>query len=111
MELPHNCSRMKIYIGEEQRIGGVSAYEYIVSAARKNGLAGATAQRAFMGFGAQSRLRTSKVLSLSQDLPVVVEIVDTQEKIDEFYNELEPQLEKGLVTVEEVDVRFYEHIK
>ncbi len=80
---------LRIFIGEADRHHGRPLSEVIVEAARKRGLAGATAWKGFMGFGAHSRMHTAKVLRLSTDLPVIIEIVDTREKIDAFLPELE----------------------
>ena len=98
---------LRIFIGEADRHGGRPLTEVIVETARKRGLAGATAWKGFMGFGAHSRRHTAKVLRLSTDLPVVIEIVDTREKIEAFLPELEGLVGEGLVTLERADVRIY----
>lgn len=98
---------LRIFIGESDRHGGMPLYEWIVSEARRMHLAGATVLRGMEGFGAHSRMHTAKILRLSQDLPIVVEIVDTAERIEEFLSAIEPSIEEGLATVEEVEVRFY----
>lgn len=98
---------LRIFIGEADRHGGRPLSEVIVEAARKAGLAGATAWKGFMGFGAHSRMHTAKVLRLSTDLPVVIEIVDTREKIEAFLPELDQLVGEGLVTLERADVRMY----
>jgi PII-like signaling protein len=98
---------LRIFIGEADRHGGRPLTEVIVETARKRGLAGATAWKGFMGFGAHSHMHTAKVLRLSTDLPVIIEIVDTREKIDAFLPELDDLVAEGLVTLERADVRIY----
>jgi PII-like signaling protein len=82
-------------------------YEWLVFRARELGLAGATVTRGVMGFGANSRIHTAKILRLSEDLPVVIEIVDTREKIESYLETVEGVIEGGLATIEKADVRFY----
>lgn len=98
---------LRIFIGEADRHHGRPLSEVIVEAARARGLAGATAWKGFMGFGAHSHMHTAKVLRLSTDLPVIIEIVDTREKIDAFLPELDGFVTEGLVTLERADVRIY----
>jgi uncharacterized protein len=98
---------LRIFIGEADRHKGRPLSEVIVAAARARGLAGATAWKGFMGFGAHSRMHTAKVLRLSTDLPVVIEIVDVREKIEAFLPELDALVSEGLVTLEKADVRIY----
>ena len=98
---------LRVFIGEADRHHGRPLSEVIVEAARKSGLAGATAWKGFMGFGAHSRMHTAKVLRLSTDLPVIIEIVDTREKIEGFLPELDGLVAEGLVTIERADVRIY----
>jgi uncharacterized protein len=98
---------LRIFIGEADRYAGRPLSEVIVEAARKAGLAGATAWKGFMGFGAHSRMHTAKVLRLSTDLPVIIEIVDIREKIEAFLPELDQLVGEGLVTLERADVRMY----
>jgi len=98
---------LRVFIGEADRRGGRPLSEVIVETARKRGLAGATAWKGFMGFGAHSHMHTAKVLRLSTDLPVIIEIVDTREKIDAFLPELDDLVGEGLVTLERADVRIY----
>jgi len=98
---------LRIFIGEADRHGGRPLSEVIVETARKRGLAGATAWKGFMGFGAHSHMHTAKVLRLSTDLPVIIEIVDTRAKIDAFLPELDDLVAEGLVTLERADVRIY----
>lgn len=109
MELPKRAERLRIFIGENDRTGGQPLYEAIVLRARELGLAGATVLRGAMGFGANSRVHTAKILRLSEDMPLVVEIVDSSEKIDSFLRELDGLICEGLVTREPVEVIFYRH--
>ena len=109
MKLPAEASLLRIFIGESDKAGGRPLYEVIVEEARRQGLAGATVTRGFLGFGANSRIHTAKVLRLSEDLPVVVEIVDAAEKIETFLPCLDGMIEEGLVTLEKVRVIFYRH--
>lgn len=97
-------SLLRIYLGEDDKHHGRPLYEAIVITARERGLAGATVLRGPMGFGAHSRIHTAKVLRLAEDLPVVVEIVDSREKIEEFLDGLEEIIGKSLVTVERVSI-------
>jgi len=98
---------LRIFIGEADRHGGRPLTEVIVETARKRGLAGATAWKGFMGFGAHSHMHTAKVLRLSTDLPVIIEIVDTRAKIDAFLPELDNLVAEGLVTLERADIQIY----
>jgi PII-like signaling protein len=98
---------LRIFIGEEDHSDGRPLYESIVLKAREQGLAGATVLRGPMGFGHSSRLHTAKILRLSQDLPIVVEIVDTKEKITAFLSLLDGMVKGGLVTLEEIQVVRY----
>jgi uncharacterized protein len=98
---------LRIFIGESDRYEGMPLSEWIVREARKFGLAGATALRGLEGFGARSRLHTSKILRLSTDQPVVIEIVDREEKIEAFLPHIDGAIREGLATVERVEVRWY----
>ena len=98
---------LRIFIGEADRCQGRPLYEAIVVKAREMGLAGATVLRGPMGFGHSSRLHTSEILRLSADLPLVIEIVDLQERIDTFLPELDRMMGSGLVTLENVRIRQY----
>jgi len=109
MHLPDHAERLRIYTGENDRRQGRLTYELIVEEARRRGLAGATVLRGVSGFGANSRVHTAKVLRLSEDLPVVVEIIDEPEKIDAFLDFLDLVLSEGLVTRDAVRVHFYRH--
>lgn len=106
-QLPTEAVLLRIFLGESDRHDGQPAYEAIVLAARRHGLAGATVLRGPMGFGASSHLHTAKILRLSADLPMVIEIVDTQEKINGFLPQLDALMGSGLVTLEKVKVWRY----
>jgi len=107
MTLPKDGKLLRIFIGENDKHQGVPLYEWIVREARENGLAGATVLRGLEGYGAHSRLHTAKILRLSSDLPIVVEIVDTEEKIESFLPLIDDAINEGLATVEKVEVRLY----
>lgn len=107
MELPTETLLLRIFLGESDRHGHRPLYEAIVLKAREMHLGGATVIRCSMGFGKSSRLHTTKILRLSDDLPVIVEIVDTEEKINAFLPVLEPMMQAGLVTLEKVRTIFY----
>jgi len=107
MVLPREGHLLRIFIGESDKREGMPLFEWIVRKAREQGLAGATVVRGLSGFGAHSRLHTAKILRLSMDLPVIIEIVDTIDKIDSFLPLVDDAVQEGLATVEKVDVRFY----
>ncbi|MGH9380204.1 MAG: DUF190 domain-containing protein [Thermoanaerobaculia bacterium] len=107
MQLPTQGYLLRIFLGESDRHEGQPLYEWIVLRARERGLAGATVLRGTEGFGRHSRIHTGKILRLSTDLPVVVEIVDSQEKVEAFLAELDGVIHEGLATLERVEVRFY----
>ena len=107
MILPKQGHLLRIYIGERDRHEGKPLYEWIVLKAKESGLAGATVLRGMEGYGTQSRIHTTKILTLSDNLPVVIEIVDTLEKIEEFLPIVDDVIIEGLATVEKVEVRFY----
>ena len=107
MTLPNEAVLLRIYIGESDKWKHQSLYEAIVLAAREAKLAGATVLRGPMGFGKSSRVHTTKILQLSMDLPLVIEIVDTEEKINGFLPLLETMIGGGLVTMETVRVLHY----
>src|SRR5689334_3836141 len=107
MQLPHEATLLRIFIGESDRWEHKPLYEAIVLKAREKQLAGATVLRGPMGFGQSSHLHTAKILRLSEDLPVIVEIVDSEEKINGFLPELERMMGSGLVTMEKVQVLHY----
>jgi PII-like signaling protein len=107
MNLPTDSVLLRIFIGESDRHDGHPLHEAIVLKARELHLAGATVLRGAMGFGKSSRLHTTKILRLSVDLPVVIEIVDSEEKIDAFLPVLEGMIGGGMVTLERVRVLHY----
>ena len=111
MKLSGEAKLLRIFVGEASRHEGEPVYDLIVEEAKKRGLAGATVLRGTVGFGANSRLHTAKILRLSEDLPMVVEIVDEADKIDGFMPFLDEVLEEGLVTQEKVEVVHYRHNK
>ena len=98
---------LRIFIGESDEYDGRPLYEAIVLKAREMGLAGATVLRGPMGFGRSSRLHTTKILRLSEDLPLLIEIVDSEAKIEAFFKDLDGMMGSGLVTTEKVRVRRY----
>ena len=107
MQIPKQAVLLRIFIGEDDRSDGSPLYEAIVLKAREMHLAGATVLRGPMGFGASSRLHTAKILRLSEDLPLVIEIVDSEEKIDGFLPTLDAMMTSGLITLEKVQVLQY----
>jgi len=113
MELKKDAHLLRIFLGEADKVQHSSLYDVIVHEARRLGLAGATVWRGVMGFGPTSRIRTARILDLSTDLPIIVEIVDAEEKIDQFLPVLTDLFETagcgGLVTVEKVTVIRYLH--
>lgn len=107
MNLPPEGQLLRIFIGESDRHEGQPLYEWLVLRAKEQGLAGATVLRGVMGFGASSRIHTSKILRLSMDLPIVVEIVDTHERIAAFIDHVEEAIQVGLMTLEKAEVKIY----
>jgi len=109
MELPQEGCMLRIIIGESSRHQGKHLYEWIVIQARKWGLAGATVTRGMMGYGANSRIKTSSILRLSEDLPVIVELIDEKEILEDFLEIVDPVIGEGLVTMEKMHIRLYRH--
>ncbi|MBI3446266.1 MAG: DUF190 domain-containing protein [Magnetospirillum sp.] len=108
MRIPKDATLLRIFVGEDDRSDGKPLFEAIVLEARHTNLAGATVLRGPMGFGHSSRLRTAKILSLSEDLPMVIEIVDAPERIEAFLPLLEAMMgERGLITLERIQVLRY----
>ncbi|MBA3962162.1 MAG: DUF190 domain-containing protein [Chthoniobacterales bacterium] len=107
MEVPNNAILLRIFIGEADRWRHQPLYEALVIKARELHLAGATVLRGPMGFGKASRMHTAKILRLSMDLPIVIEIVDSEEKINEFLPSLKEMIGGGLATLENVKVIHY----
>jgi PII-like signaling protein len=109
MKLPSEAELLRIFIGESDKYAGRPLYEVIVHEARVRGMAGATVLQGALGFGANSRIHTAKILRLSEDLPVVIEIVDKPERIEAFLPELDRLIQEGLITREKVQVIAYRH--
>ena len=107
MQLPEEGFLLRIFIGEADRYEHKPLYEWIILKAREQNLAGATALRGMMGFGANSAIHTFKIERLSEDLPIVVEIVDTQEKLEAFLELIDPHIKSGLVTLEKARIKFH----
>src|ERR1700748_508936 len=107
MQIPKQALLLRIFFGEDDKLGGRPLYEAIVLKAREMHLAGATVLRGPMGFGASSRLHTAKILRLSEDLPLVIEIVDSEQKINAFLPMLDAMMTSGLITLEKVQVLQY----
>jgi uncharacterized protein len=107
MQVPRDATLLRIFFGEDEKSGHLPLYEAIVLKAREAHLAGATVLRGSIGFGHSSHIHTAKILRLSQDLPIVVEIVDAEEKINAFLETLNGMIGSGLVTLEKVKVLQY----
>lgn len=108
MQLPQEGTLLRVFIGEADKHEGKPLYEWIVLKAREQGLAGATVLRGMMGYGAKTRqIHTFRFDTLSEDLPIIVEIVDTSEKLDTFLEMIEPHIMAGLVTLEKAQVKIY----
>ena len=111
MDVPRDAVLLRIFFGEDDRFEHQPLYEAIVHKAREMHLAGATVLRGPMGFGKSSRMHTAKILRLSMDLPMVIEIVDSEAKIDAFLPALEGMMRGGMVTLERVQVIEYRHVE
>ena len=108
MHLPEQGSLLRIFIGEADHHAGKPLYEWIVLQAREQGLAGATVLRGMLGYGANTRqIHTFKIEALSEDLPIIVEVVDTEENLEKFLDLIIPHIPAGLVTMEKAAVKFY----
>ncbi len=107
MKIPADGKLLRIFIGEADKWEGKPLYEEIVLLAKKSGMAGATAIKGFMGFGCKSHMHTMKLLRLSEDLPIVIEIVDSEEKINQFIPQLDVMVKEGLITLEKANVIMY----
>ena len=107
MQIPHDAVLLRIFFGEDDKHDHLPLYEAIVLKAREMHLAGATVLRGHVGFGHSARIHTTKILRLSQDLPIVVEIVDSEENINNFLPVLDTIMGSGLVTMEKVKVLQY----
>ncbi len=109
MKLPSEAELLRIFIGESDKYDGKPLYQAIVEEARRRGMAGATVLKGSLGFGVHSRIHTAKVLRLSEDLPVVVVIIDKPERIADFLPHLDTMVGEGLITIENVRVIAYRH--
>lgn len=108
MALPEEGYLLRIFIGESDKHAGKSLYEWIVIQAHEQGLAGATVLRGIMGYGANNQvIHTFKIVRLSEDLPVIIEIVDTYDKLEKFLTIIDSTIQAGMVTMEKVQVRIY----
>lgn len=107
MKLPDEGQLLRIFIGESDRYKGQPLYEWLVNEAKRNGLAGATVLRGLAGFGAKSRIHASNILRLSLDMPIIVEIVDRPERIEDFLKVVDSVVKEGLVTVEKANIKLY----
>jgi PII-like signaling protein len=108
MHLPEEGYLLRIFISESDRHGGKPLYEWLVLQAREQELAGATVLRGIMGFGANTRvIQTFKIERLSEDLPIIVEIVDTKENLEKFLDLIDPHIKAGMVTLEKAQIKFY----
>jgi len=109
MKLPEEGMLLRIFVGESDKYKGKALYERIVIKARELNLAGATVLRGIMGFGADSRMHSAKILRLSEDLPVVIELVDTEENLNKLLPFLDEAVQEGLITLEKMRVIKYRH--
>jgi len=109
MKLPEEGTLLRIFIGESDKFKGKPLYEQIVNKARELHLAGATVIRGIMGFGADSRMHSAKILRLSEDLPIIIEIVDTEENLNKLQPFLDETVTEGMITMEKVRVIKYRH--
>ena len=107
MNLPENGYLMRIFVGEGDRHKGKRLHEWIVSQALEFGLAGATVLRGTMGFGANTHIKTSKIMRISEGLPVVIELVDTEKKLKAFLSTIDHAITEGLATFEKAQILFY----
>lgn len=107
MKIPAEGKLLRIFIGEADQWQGQPLYEAIVLLAKKEGMAGATALKGFLGFGCKSHMHTAKILRLSEDLPIIIEMVDSEEKINRFLPHLDEMVKEGLITLERANVIMY----
>jgi uncharacterized protein len=107
MKLPAEGKLLRIFIGEADKWQGKPLYEEIIFLAKQKGMAGATAIKGFMGFGCKSHMHTAKIMRLSEDLPIIIEIVDSEEKISAFIPSLDAMVKEGLITLEKANVIMY----
>jgi uncharacterized protein len=107
MKIPADGKLLRIFIGEADKWEGHPLYEAIVYLAKKEGMAGATVIKGCLGFGCKSHMHTAKLLRLSEDLPIIIEIVDSEEKISRFLPHLDEMVKEGLITLEKANVVMY----
>ena len=107
MKIPQDGQLLRVFIGEADKWNGRPLYEEIIALARREMLAGATAIKGFLGFGCKSRMHSSKILRLSADLPIIIEIVDSEEKIARLLPHLDEMVKEGLITLEKANVVMY----
>ena len=107
MRIPQEGKLLRIFIGEQDKWNHQPLYEAIVHLAKQEGMAGATAIKGFLGFGCKSHMHTAKLLRLSEDLPIIIEIVDSEEKIQRFLPALDEMVKEGLITLEKATVVMY----
>ena len=107
MVVPEEGHLLRVFIGEADKHEGKPLYEWLVQEARRQGLAGATVLRGMMGFGPGSRIYTTKILRLSEDLPIIVELVDSREKLEAFLKTVDEVVVNGMATLEKVQVHLY----
>jgi PII-like signaling protein len=107
MMLPEEGCLLRIFIGESDKKEGLPLYAWLVRKAKQEGLAGATVIRAIEGYGAQSHIHTARILQLSTDLPIIIEIIDTEDKINNFLPIVDEHVNNGLATLEKVKIRLY----
>ncbi len=107
MKIPKEGKLLRIFIGEQDKWNHEPLHEAIVKLAKQEGLAGATAIKGFLGFGCKSRMHTAKLLRLSEDLPIIIEIVDSEENIQNFLPHLDEMVQEGLITLEKATVLMY----
>jgi hypothetical protein len=107
LKIPTEGKLLRIFIGEQDKWHGKPLYEEIVLRAKKEGMAGATVIKGCMGFGCKSHMHTAKILRLSEDLPIVIEMVDSEEKINKFLPDLDEMVKEGMITLEKATVIMY----
>ncbi len=107
MEFEKDGCLLRIFIGEDDHYQGRPLYEWLVEEARRQQLAGATVLRGIMGFGRSSRIYSSRILRLSTDLPIIVELVDTRDRLEAYLESVDDAIQEGLATMEKADVKFY----
>ncbi len=107
MEFEKNGCLLRIFVGENDRAHGRPLYEWLVEEAKRQELAGATVIRGMMGFGRKSKIHSSRILRLSSDLPIVIEIVDTRDRLERYLESAADEITEGLATLEKADVKFY----